>query len=238
MAVRYIRRERYDRKYAAIAGASAAIRLEGMDTDRSSHELLGHFGRPQSVICPDFDWDETDCGASEFDPEVVDVGVTGSSPGARSPRQPRPQPPDGAIGVWRVLQWAAAVAVLGLAAGTLVEFAQGIAAERALRIAARAAATEATLPKATYESVTAAVGRRLAAYPELKERVQLTLLKNGVPVGERLLASGGDRISVTISAPARVSGWILGFSLHRDAPPMIVQAEGHVMGRTLRSGRM
>src|SRR5262245_32882374 len=115
---RYIQLERYDRSCAAIAGYSSAIRLEGMDTDRSSWELLGHFDRPKRVVSPDFDWDETDCGVAEFDPAAaVDSEITGYLLEARCAqldvaRCSRRQPPGSVITAVCVLKWAAAVVIL------------------------------------------------------------------------------------------------------------------------------
>lgn len=208
-----------------------------MDTDPSSLELLSHFDRPPRVVSPDFEWDETDCGMAGFDlrampPDEVafeDVMLLTASV---------PPPPAATINAWCVVQWAGAVAVLAIATGVLIEFARGIAAEQSLEIAARAGATEATLPKATFQSVTAVVRQRLADYPDLVGRLQVTVLKDGTPVGQRLAAGCGDRISVTLSVPASslTFGWLQSFTRFRNEPPRTVQAERVVPGRRLRAG--
>lgn len=230
-----------------IAEAENAIRLECMSIDRSSHELLGHFDRPKLVLSPDFDWDETDFGAAEFDPHAVESKFADDLLEARCSRtqslatetDAKVERPAAPIGVWPVLQWAAAVVVFAAAAGVLLDLCHGIAADRALRSAARAGATEATLPKATNESVTATIERRLAAYPQLMKRAHVTLLQNGFPVGERFVARGGDRISVTISVPASLlnSSWWGKLTSWRDEPPAIVHAESLVPGRKMRMRR-
>jgi hypothetical protein len=139
-----------------------------------------------------------------------------------------------------VLQWAAAVAVLAIASSVLVEFGQGIAAEHVLRIAARAGAAEATLPKATYESVAAVIERRLATTcPQLKGQLQLTLLRNGTPVVQHFRPVGGDRLSVTISAPTSslVSSWVRMLSPGRRESLTSAHAESQMPGRKLTPGR-
>jgi hypothetical protein len=103
-------------------------------------------------------------------------------------------------------------------------------------MAARTGATEATLPRATYQSVAAAVERRLAGYPQLGGQLQLNLLQNGRPVGRQFRAGDGDRVSITLSAPTSsvVPGWLSKISLWRGDAPLNAHAEREVPGRKLR----
>ena len=111
-------------------------------------------------------------------------------------------PRDTRRGIGWVLAWAGALAVLAIAAGVLTEFAYVLAAERTLSVAARAGAMEATLPRATYQSVTAAVDRRLNQYPLLAKQLQLSLLQNGTLVQSQFRQHDGDRFAITLSGPA------------------------------------
>lgn len=135
-----------------------------------------------------------------------------------------------------VLRWAAAFTTLVIAAGTLIEFGYLMAAERMLNFAARAGAMEATLPRATYDSVLGAVERRLAGYSQMKGHVQLTLLQDGKPVKRLLPAGGGVRFSVVLQAPASaaVPGWLTKLTPWRTAEPLLARADRTALGRQLR----
>ncbi len=146
------------------------------------------------------------------------------APRALGARCARPQPPLRKRGVRWVLQWAVALAVLTVATSVLVEFAYLLAAEQALNLAARTGATEATLPRATYRSVVAAVERRLASYPRMSGQLRLSVLQNGRPVGTGFRAGDGDRLLITLTAPRRWScpaGYAIlyrGATMRRSAP--------------------
>ncbi len=194
-----------------------------MDADQTSHALLAHFDRPKTIDCPDFEWvedvDETaGCFAAEEVEELTQVrrGLAGAQPqppatdhGGRGVLGSQPPSVAQTRGVGWVLQWAAVAAVLGFAASVLVEFAYLVSAEHALNVAARAGAVEATLPRATVQSITAVVERRLAGYPELSGQLQLNLVQNGMPVGERF--RGGRRPDFDHALGADVVGraWLV-----------------------------
>ena len=105
------------------------------------------------------------------------------------------------LGVGWVLKWAVALAVLFVAASILTEFGCCLAAEHALSRAARAGALEATLPRATYETVVESVSRRLTGYSLSRGELRLHVLQNGAPVRGRFEVSPGDEFAVTVSLP-------------------------------------
>src|SRR5437764_1142099 len=131
-----------------------------MDSGQTSDDLLAHFDRPKLLDLPDFEWvDEV----APFDSATSAISSINTP--ARATEQYIEVPRDTRRGVGWVLAWAGALAVLATGAGVLTEFAYVLAAERTLSVAARAGAMEATLPRATYQSVTAAVDGRLNQYP-------------------------------------------------------------------------
>jgi len=104
----------------------------------------------------------------------------GDDPAVASPR---------VRGVGWVLQQAALVVVLAIATVALTAFAYELAAERALARAAAAGLREAALPRATNESVEAAVRRRLIGGPSLDRATQVKLARNG------------ERLAISLSVP-------------------------------------
>jgi hypothetical protein len=188
-----------------------------MDTAQTSYELLAHFDRPKLATAAELEW------MAGVEPAAAD-----EPPAALRTR-----------GVRWVLQWAAAIGVLAFAASLLTEFAYLVAAEQSLNMAARAGATEATLPRATYQSITAAVERRLASYPQLNGQLQLRLLQNGTPVGQQFRVSDGDRVSIALSAPTSsvVPGWLRKLSPWHGDAPLNAHAEREVPGRKLRPAK-
>jgi hypothetical protein len=108
-----------------------------------------------------------------------------------------------ARGVAWVLRWTAALAILYFSGCVLAEFAYCLAAERMLARAVRAGALEATLPRATTQSVAATAARRLASYNNVAGRCQLVILQNGAPLRAKLQPQPGDRLSVSIAVPVR-----------------------------------
>ncbi|HEX3602316.1 MAG TPA: hypothetical protein VHU84_19335 [Lacipirellulaceae bacterium] len=139
-------------------------------------------------------------------------------------------------GVRWVLLSGAALIVLTVAASVLVEFAYLLAAEQSLNVAARAGATEATLSRSTYQSITDAVERHLANYPQANRQLRLTVLQNGRPVGPQFRAVDGDRFSIALSVPASsvVPGWLRTLSLWQCEAPVHATAERQVPDRKLR----
>jgi hypothetical protein len=201
-----------------------------MDSDRPSDDLLAHFDRPKTLDMPDFEWvDEV----IPFESGVVLVHGVGSPEHAteRFIEVPR----DTRRGVGWVLAWAGAIAVFTIAAGILTEFAYVFAAERALSVAARAGAMEATLPRATYQSVTAAVDRRLRHYPLLAKQVRLALLQNGTLVQSQFRQHDGDHFAITLSGPdsAAVPDWLRPLTFWRADSAIQAYAEQQLPGRKL-----
>jgi hypothetical protein len=137
-----------------------------------------------------------------------------------------------------VLAWAGALAVITIATGVLTEFAYVLAAERTLSVAARAGAMEATLPRATYQSVTAAVDRRLIQYPLLAKQLHLSVLQNGAVVQSQLRQHEGDLFVITLSGPScsAVPAWLRRLLFWRGESEIRAQAEQRLPGRKLAYG--
>jgi hypothetical protein len=186
-----------------------------MEPHHTSHDLLAHFDRPKLA-----DVEHSD------DARVPGVEVAAATePPARSNHRNT---------LW-LLKWTAATAVLFAAAIILLEFTHLFAAEHALALAARAGATEATLPRATYQSVSAAIEHRLAPYTAAQGQLQLTILRNGQPVGLQLHAIEGDQFSVTLSVPAEATlpTWLKKIHLWQQNSALIATAKREVPGRKL-----
>ncbi len=204
-----------------------------MEAGQTSFDLLAHFDHPKTAHLPDFEW--VDEVISNQPPASVLDRVAPPRPISESPVE-LPTRPTRGIG-W-VLQWAAALAVLAFAASVLIEFAYLFAAERQLALAARAGALEATLPRATYQSVTAAVERRLTRYPRLAGRLQLTLLQNGSLVRPHFRQNDGDRFSITLTVPnsAVEPDWLHTIMFWRSESKVQSDAERQMPGRKLALG--
>jgi hypothetical protein len=199
-----------------------------MDRDQASLKLLAHFDRPKTLELPDFEWVN----------EVI------SDQPSTIPINPSPPPSGDAViavrqetkrGIAWVLQWAAGLAALAVAGTVLIEFALLVAAERNLVLAARAGVLEATLPRATYQSVTDVVERRLSSYPRMAEQLQLTLVQNGAPVERRFRQHDGDRFSITLSAPnsSVLPRWLRTVTFWRPDALIYAHADQHVPTRKL-----
>jgi len=204
-----------------------------MDCDRTSNELLGHFDRPKTLEMPDFEWVD----------EVIQFAPgAGASHGVPTPDPATERfievPRDTRRGVCWVLAWAGAIAVLTIASGVLAEFAYVLAAERTLLIAARAGAMEATLPRATYQSITAAVDRRLSQYPLLAKQLHLSLLQNDALVQSQFRPHEGDRFAITLSGPSSsaVPDWLRTLMFWRGESAIYAHAEQQLPGRKLAYG--
>jgi hypothetical protein len=196
-----------------------------MDFDQTCLDFLDHFDRPKTADAVDFNSSES----IAFDAPSIALDDAYAHASRHLPTR---------SAHW-VLLWTAAIAVLLIALGGLTQFAYLIAAEHSLNVAARAGATEATLPRATYQSVKAAVERRLVNYPLLSGQLQVNLLQNGTPVGQKFRAGNGDRFSITISVPTSVAmpTWLRKFSPWHDESLINARAESDVPGRKLRAGR-
>lgn len=139
-----------------------------------------------------------------------------------------------------VIKWAAAFAILVIAGATLLEFTYLMAAERTLNFAVRAGAMEATLPRATYDSVRTTIERRLAGCSQMQSQLQMMLLCDGHPVGKRLAASDGARYSVVVKTPAAAAlpSWLIKLTTWHSEQPLTAHAERTVPGRQLRQPRL
>jgi hypothetical protein len=198
-----------------------------MDRGLTSDELLAHFDLPKTLEMPDFEW-------------VDEVLPFGSTVGGfeRCTEQYIEVPRDTRRGICWVLAWAGALAVLTIATGVLTEFACVLAAERTLSVAARAGAMEATLPRATYQSVTAAVDRRLIEYPLLAKQLHMSLLQNGALVQSQFHQQQGDLFAITLSGPSRsaVPDWLRTLLFWRGEWAIQAHAERQLPGRKLAYG--
>jgi hypothetical protein len=138
-------------------------------------------------------------------------------------------------GIRWVLQWAAALGVLVFAASVLTEFAYLAGAEHTLARAARAGLMEATLPRASYDTVKETSERRLDGYPDLSSRLQISLLQNSVPVARNLQLHDGDRLSIILTADtdAALPQWLKTIRFWRSSPQLQVHAERQMPTRHL-----
>jgi hypothetical protein len=142
-------------------------------------------------------------------------------------------------GVGWVLQWAAAVAMLLFAGSVLMEFAYTMRAEHTLMRAAKAGALEATLPRASRESIAAAVKRPLIAYPALAKQLNLTIENNRRMLRGAFPPGAGDRLSVTLatSTHAVIPGWLRRLRFWASDEPLEIRIEREMPGRFLRKRR-
>ncbi len=147
----------------------------------------------------------------------------------------RPEGEGGARGVGWVVRWACAVGVLAWSASLLAEFACALVAEQSLARAARAGAIEATLPRATGQSIHAVVASRLDAAAIPRAGAKMLVSRNGSPVGGAFRPRPGDRVMVTLSVPASavLPGWLQAVPWS-GGRPITVRAERELPRRTLR----
>jgi hypothetical protein len=183
-----------------------------MDSDQTSLDLLSHFDRPKTLSLAEYrELDKQPpappCVRTALD---VDAPQEPSAEPATADLQPGADRPKGKTHSQQILQrdarwilkWAAALAIVAIAATQLTAFCYLCETQHALNLAARAGASESILPRATYETICAAIARRLANYPQAETQLQVTVLQNGRPIGRRLRFDEEDCISVMISAPA------------------------------------
>ncbi|MCI0333128.1 MAG: hypothetical protein L0228_07890 [Planctomycetes bacterium] len=139
-------------------------------------------------------------------------------------------------GVQWVLTWAAACAVLFVASCVLIQFSYCVAAEQALARAARAGVLEATLPRATQQSVAETIERRLADVSIPTGSVQITMLQNDAPLRGVFRAAGDDRLSVILSVPADavLPVWLRAATFWKNDTQIQARAERRIPGRRLQ----
>jgi hypothetical protein len=94
---------------------------------------------------------------------------------------------------------------------------------------------EATLPRATYQSVTAAVDRRLNHYPLLAKRLHFSLLQNGTLLQSQFRPHEGDRFTIKLSGPSSsvVPEWLRTLMPWRDESEIQAHAEQQLPSRKL-----
>lgn len=189
--------------------------------------LLAHFDRPKTLEMPDFEWVD----------EVLPLDPVATASHCAIDRYIE-VPRDTRRGIRWVLAWAGALAVLTIAASVLTEFAYVLAAERTLSVAAQAGATEATLPRATYQSVMAAIDRRLIEYPRLAKQLHVNLFQNGAIVQSQIRQHEGDLFAITLSGPSSsaVPEWLRNLIYLRGDSAIQAHAERQLPGRKFAHG--
>jgi hypothetical protein len=135
-----------------------------------------------------------------------------------------------------VLKWAAALTVLFASASILIEFAYCLAAENSLRRAAQAGAMEATLPRATLETIAQSIERRLRLQSIPFSRLRLGVDQNGIPVRGVYQPKPGDHLTVAVSVPATavVPHWLRATRFLRQETQLLAHAESRIPDRKLR----
>jgi hypothetical protein len=151
------------------------------------------------------------------------------------PSEPRPLRRVPVRGVRWVLQWAAALGVLYVAGCVLAQFAYCLTAERTLLRAARAGALEATLPRATRESIRESIERRLTSQSWPPDALQIRVQQNGLPIAGQYHTCDGDQVSVTLTIPAAVviPQWLRRTSFWSECSQIEIRADRRVPARKL-----
>jgi hypothetical protein len=128
--------------------------------------------------------------------------------------------------------------MLFVAGCVLTQLAYCLAAERTLARAARAGALEATLPRATHESIVRSVERRLAGYSFPPGLLRISVQQNGVPIRGRFQPGDGDRLAVALAVPgnAVMPHWLRRASFWDAASPIVASAERHMPGKRFGAG--
>lgn len=142
------------------------------------------------------------------------------------------------IGVTCVLKWAAALGVLFFAACILLQLAYCIAAERTLAHAARAGALEATLPRATRDSITATIQRPLARRSISLGALRIAIQQNHAPLPRVFRLADDDHVSVVLSLPsdAVLPPWLHAMNSWTGNPLIRARAEQQIPGRRITTG--
>lgn len=139
-------------------------------------------------------------------------------------------------GVRWVLLWATALGMLVVASSILMQFAYCVAAERALGYAARAGAIEATLPRATHESITNVVRRRLEEHAIPTAQLNITVRRNDLPLPRMFRVLDDDRIAVSVAMPTEsaLPAWLRAVAFGRGEPFIHAVAEQRMPGKQLK----
>ncbi len=203
-----------------------------MAINRDSYELIRHFGEPQASKLPDFEW------VDDVVPPELAIAVEATNRAAETEHPVErfiEVPVDTRHGVGWVLAWASALAVIAFVMVVLAEFAYVFKAQHALRIAARAGAMEATLPRATYQTVVATIERRLEGYPSLLKQLRIHLQQNGVLVQSQFRQQEGDQITIALSGPKSIATptWLRPLTTARNGSTIQARAEQQIPGRRL-----
>jgi hypothetical protein len=159
---------------------------------------------------------------------------------------PLVDPPQNAVGrlpirgIGWVLRWAATAAVLAMSLVRLACFGFQLAAEQTLAKSARAGALEATLPRASYESVAQTVERRLGGLVQPSSGWKLYLEQNGKPVRSGIRLQEGDCLSVALVLPGQsaLPGWLRPLNLWVSDRSIEARAERRIPGRQLPDRRI
>jgi hypothetical protein len=138
-------------------------------------------------------------------------------------------------GILWVMKCACTAASLIYGATLLTECAYSLAAEQLLARAARAGVLEATLPRATIESVEQSVERRLTGHLTSPGELRILLLDNGACVTKKLQPRGGDRLSIALTIPAQalMPNWLRALTSWRSEAKIAAHAERTMPGRQL-----
>jgi len=209
-----------------------------MDFDPACLDFLEHFDRPKTVE------DEDAAGAIGNEDESAAIGFDPREEFSNERRDPptdwdlidaEPERPVYSHGIGWVLLWAGSLAVLAIVAAMLMRLGFIVASEHSLQVAARAAAMEATLPRATYSSVIATVERRLGDQPLLAEHLTLTMLQNGRPVIDSFRAQDGDEYSIVLSVPTSyvIPDWLERISFGQSQQAIRAEAFSRLPSRKL-----
>jgi hypothetical protein len=199
-----------------------------MHNERTSFDLLAHFDHPKTCDLQSVSLSSShDRGKELADDDIclrIEERSDDSAPSCHTSKR----------GIKWVLKWAIAIAILTVAASMLTEFAYVLAAEHRLNMAARAAISEAILPRATVDTVRAVVERRLAK-AGLVHHLQLTILQNGQPVQQQIRQSEGDRFDISLSLPSSdlIPKWVRILDPSRRECLLFAHAECQVPGRKL-----
>jgi hypothetical protein len=140
-----------------------------------------------------------------------------------------------ARGILWVLKWACTAASLFYAATMLTEFAYSLSAEQLLVRAARAGVLEATLPRATLQSVEQSVKRLLADHVASPSELKIMLCNNRAWVTKKLQPRGGDHLSIALTMPAKalMPNWLRRLTSWRGDAKVEAHAARVMPGRQL-----
>ena len=111
-----------------------------------------------------------------------------------------------------------------------------MAAEQALGRAARAGVLEATLPRATQQTIVETIERRLTGYALPSGALRIAVEQNGLPVLRAFQIAGDDRISITLSVDTEtvLPAWLRAATVWRGESQIKARAERRIPGRQLK----